>query len=231
MGEQNLTFETSATNSIAPIGMNPADGTFESVINEVCALNWTALTADDLTNVAWAYYYFSVQFCENVGIARDLFPGDKRLAELDAGERNTDNLSPYPSVAGPGEKLDHDEFMRRALMLTKIDDQRRARLKAIGSTYLEKIRGLDRMTRARSLSTYEDGGLERVFRAICTAPVWDTELLRAFHHFLVMHIALDSNPDTGHGSLCRHLAPTGNVVTLWRAFKDALVAAAPRLAQ
>jgi hypothetical protein len=201
------------------------------VIDEICHLNWSALSRDELIDVAWAYYFFSVQFCENVGIARRLYPEDKRLEELDRGERNTDNLSPCPGVVDVGEKVDHDEFMRRALQLEAVDEIRGRRLLLIGNAYLDKVRATDDATRALSLPSYEDGGLEKVFRSILQARHWDGPLLQAFNHFLVGHIALDSDPKEGHGSLCRHLAPNARVLGLWVAFKQSLIAAAPRLAR
>lgn len=204
---------------------------YARIIDEICELNWSALSREELIDVAWAYYFFSVQFCENVGIARRLYPDDKRLEELDRGERDTDNLSPCPGVVSAGERVDHDEFMRRALNLEAIDEMRRRRLLTIGSAYLGKVRASDDATRALSLPTYEDGGLERVFRSILRAPRWDGPLLQAFKHFLVGHIALDSNPKEGHGSLCRHLAPNARVFDLWLAFKQSLIAAAPILAR
>jgi hypothetical protein len=218
-----------------PLGRRSEAGSetaaYAQVINEICDLNWSALSRDELIDVAWAYYFFSVQFCENVGIARRLHPNDKRLEELDRGERDTDNLSPCPGVVGVGEKVDHDEFMRRALRLEAIDELRRRRLLTIGAAYLDKVRAADDATRTLSLPTYEDGGLERVFRSILLAPDWDGPLLEAFKHFLVGHIALDSDPREGHGSLCRHLTPNARVLELWLAFKQSLVAAAPNLAR
>jgi hypothetical protein len=204
---------------------------YAQLINEICDLNWSALSRDELIDVAWAYYFFSVQFCENVGIARRLYPDDKRLEELDRGERDTDNLSPCPGVVDFGERVDHDEFMRRALKLEAVDELRHRRLQTIGAAYLEKVRAADDATRALSLPTYEDGGLERVFRSILQARRWDGPLLQAFKHFLVGHIALDSNPMKGHGSLCRHMPPNQQVFDLWLAFKQSLVAAAPILAR
>src|ERR1700690_1972423 len=130
------------------------------VIDEICELNWSALSRDELVDVAWAYYFFSVQFCENVGIARRLHPDDKHLEELDRGERDTDNLSPCPGVVAAGERVDHDEFMRRALKLKAVDELRHRRLLTIGAAYLDKVRAADDATRALSLPTYEDGGLE-----------------------------------------------------------------------
>ncbi len=202
---------------------------YKKVIEDICDLNWRGLTEEDITNVAWVYYYFSVQFCENVGIARGLYPDDKCLEELDLGERNTDNLSPYPGVVEVGERLDHDEFMRRTLELTPIEETRRRRLQAIGTAYLEKVRAINDVSRASSLASYEDGGLEAVFRHFLLARHWDTELLGAFRHFLEGHIQLDSNPDTGHGSLCRHVAPNKHVQELWTAFKNSLIEGAPGL--
>jgi hypothetical protein len=78
-----------------------------------------------------------------------------------------------------------------------------------------------------SLSSYEDGGLETVFRAILKARDWDSPALGAFHHFLVEHIRLDSGE---HGGLCRHLVADDRIAPLWSAFRNLLVGAAPRLA-
>ena len=75
-------------------------------------LDWGKLTEEDLIGVAWVYYYFSIQFRESLEIARQLYPADQQLQELDRGERNTDNLSPWPGVASVGERMNHDEFMR-----------------------------------------------------------------------------------------------------------------------
>ncbi len=201
----------------------------DEVVDSICNLNWSALSKDELIDVAWTYYFFSVQFCETVGIARRLYPHDEQLAELDRGERNTDNLSPCPGVVLAGERVDHDEFMRRTLRLTSIDAVRRSRLEKIGEAYLAKIRAVDDLTRTLTLASYEDGGLERVFRAILRAQEWQDPLLKAFRHFVVGHILLDSDPTKGHGSLCRHLEPTRDITAVWLAFHDSLVAAAPAL--
>jgi hypothetical protein len=148
---------------------------------------------------------------------------------LDSGERDTANLSPWPGVAEPGERMHHDEFMRRTLLLTPVQDDTKQRLTALGSTYLAKVRGTDLFTRAISLASYEDGGLEKVFRSVLRGKEWDDALLRAFRHFLVKHIEFDSDPDHGHGAICRHLIPDDSITPLWIAFRDMLVAAAPNL--
>ncbi|HMK89145.1 MAG TPA: hypothetical protein VK446_05880 [Methylocystis sp.] len=206
-----------------------AEGSYQKIIDDICDLNWSGLTREEIVNTAWTYYYFSVQFCETVGVARRLYPNDARLEELDAGERNTDNLSPCPGVVATGERVDHDEFMRRTLQLELIDPARERRLRAIGEAYLEKVRAVDDKTRVLSLASYEDGGLERTFRAMLQARYWSGPLLFAFRHFLEGHIKLDSDPDHGHGSLCRHLVPSDRVYGLWVAFKESLIAGAPSL--
>lgn len=203
---------------------------FERVIDDICGLNWTKLSEEDLISVAWAYYYFSTQFRECLEIARTLYPDDERLLELDHGERDTDNLSPWPGIAAPGEKMNHDEFMRRTLELRSIPEDRRRHLAAIGQIYLSKVRALDPKTRAMALASYEDGGLEKVFSAILTAPNWNGPLLHAFKHFLSEHIRFDSDPNQGHGALCRHLPPDDRILPLWSGFKEMLISAAPRLA-
>ncbi|MFL5286843.1 MAG: hypothetical protein ACJ8AW_39205 [Rhodopila sp.] len=202
---------------------------YERVVESICALNWTSLSREDLSNVARAYYYFSVQFRENLEIACRLFPDDDKLRQLSLGECATDNLSPWPGVALPGEKLDHDEFMRRLLELPVDDSNRCAFIDQIGLQYLETIRRMGPDACACSIASYEDGGLERLFRAILTAPHWDSDLLRAFRHFLVQHIAFDEDPDQGHGALSRHLAPDDRILPLWLECRNLLVAAAPTL--
>ena len=198
-------------------------------ISDICELNWSRIDQIELTSVAWAYYHFSVQFRENLEIARDLYPHDGRLRELDRGERNTDNLSPWPGVAKPGERMSHDEFMRRTLELTPIEESERERLRGIGQSYLATVRSLDKTSRALSIASYEDGGLEKVFRSILKAPCWEGALLQAFKHFLIEHIRFDSDPDAGHGALCRHLTPDDRVLRFWTAFELMLLEAVPRL--
>jgi hypothetical protein len=203
---------------------------FKEVIIEICDFNWSRLTQDDLINVAWAYYHFSVQFRENLEIARDLYPEDVRLRQLDQGERDTDNLSPWPGIAKVGERMNHDEFMRRTLNLTGIAEGRQRRLESIGQSYLARVRAMDRISRALSIASYEDGGLEKVFRSILQAQCWDGSLLQAFKHFLTEHIRFDSDPEQGHGALCRHLTPDDQVLPLWIAFREMLVESSPGLA-
>ena len=77
---------------------------FEQVIDDICELQWNELSQEDLISVAWAYYYFSVQFRECLEIACKFYPDDERLLQLDQGERDTDNLSPWPGVAAPERK-------------------------------------------------------------------------------------------------------------------------------
>ena len=203
---------------------------YQRVIGTICGLDWSHLSRDDLTNIAWVYFYFSVQFRENLEIARALYPDDDRLHQLDRGERDTDNLSPYPGIAVVGERMNHDEFMRRTLELTTIAEDRRRRLEAIGQSYLTKVRAVDSKTKALSIASYEDGGLEKVFAAILRAPDWNGPLLQAFKHFLTEHIRFDSDPAQGHGALCRHLTPNDSVLPLWSEFERILIEAAPRLA-
>jgi hypothetical protein len=202
---------------------------YERVIDEICNLNWATLNGEDLIPLAWAYYHFSVQFRKCLEIAREMYPDDGRLLQLDHGERNTDNLSPWPGVATAGEKMNHDEFMRRTLQLIYISEISRAVLSDIGSRYLRKVRAIDRTSRALALASYEDGGLERVFGAFLQASNWNGPLQQAFQHFLTEHIRFDSDPDQGHGALCRHLTPDNRVLPLWVAFKDMLIEAVPGL--
>ena len=86
-----------------------------------------------------------------------------------------------------------------------------------------------RKSRALALASYEDGGLERVFRAILRARNWNDPLLQAFKHFLDEHIRFDSDPEEGHGALCRHLKPDDRVCPLWTDSRQILIEAAPRL--
>lgn len=91
---------------------------YTRVIDEIEALNWSELTRGELMAACAAYYYFSVQFVEAVDIACELYPSDPQLVELRKGECDTDNLSPYAGIAEPGERMNHDEFMRRTVAMS-----------------------------------------------------------------------------------------------------------------
>jgi len=154
---------------------------------------------------------------------------DQMLQKLDQGECNTDNLSPWPGVAKEGEKLNHDEFMRRLLVLNSIDENRKHFIDERGRSYLEKIRQMDSITRATSIASYENGGLESVFRAILRSQHWDNALLQAFRHFLVEHIKFDSDTEKGHGALSRQLTVNDQILPLWTEFCQLLVQSVPSL--
>ena len=189
---------------------------------------WGELDSDEVMRVAKAYYYFSVQFRENLEIARALHPDDPKLAELWEGECDTDNLSPWPGVAAAGERMNHDEFMRRLLDFHPVggDD----RLTDLGLAYLDKTRRIDDTARAASIASYEDGGLSRVFGAMLRAPHWYGKGQRAFRFFLEEHIRFDTEDGAGHGSLSRHLPVDDRILPLWTAFRDLLATAVPKLA-
>lgn len=223
-GTTSLTLPTDLLDPTAKIHTAFA---FEGVIRDICALRWEALTSDDVLQVAHAYYYFSIQFRENLEIACRLRPQDMRLKDLHRGECNTDNLSPWPNVTEPGEKVDHDEFMRRLLGLQPVAGE--AYVRDLGETYLAVTRHVPDTARAVSIASYEDGGLSRVFTAMLQAPHWQGPGQEAFRYFLEQHILFDTDDDGGHGSLSRHLAPTDQILPLWTAFKDLLTAAVPRL--
>ena len=199
---------------------------YQRVIDEIDQFNWRQMEREELMAACRAYYYFSRQFVDAVHIACDLFPSDQKLIELREGECDTNNLSPYPGIAEKGERMNHDEFMRRVVESASLDQATRDRVDNLGREYLAEVSRMDPLTRAMSLSSYEDGGLETVFRAMLTAPDWNEPSLGAFRHFLVEHIKLDSGE---HGSLCRHLVADDRILPLWMAFADLLTGAAPRL--
>ncbi len=91
--------------------------------------------------------------------------------------------------------MNHDEFMRRVVESASLDQAARDRVDNLGREYLAEVSRMDPLTRAMALSSYEDGGLEAVFRAMLTAPDWNEPSLGAFKHFLVEHIKLDSGED------------------------------------
>lgn len=192
-------------------------------------MDWGKLSRSELETVAQAYYYFSIQFRESLEVACDLYSGDDKLQHLKREECDTDNLSPWPGVAAPKERMNHDEFMRRALLLSPIDPEARATFTAAGQRYLETVRATSAEARARSIASYEDGGLERVFTAFLKAPHWEGEMLAAFRHFLVEHIRFDSDAEQGHGALSRHIIPDDRILPLWMAFRDLLVELVPAL--
>ena len=201
---------------------------YEAVIADICRMPWEQLSIDEMMRIAKAYYYFSIQFRENLEIACRLHPHDTKLKSLHDGECDTDNLSPWPGITAPGEKVNHDEFMRRLLAPHPAghDDF----LGAMGEAYLKCVRAIDDATRAASIASYEDGGLTRVFSAMLRVPHWQGASQLAFRFFLSEHIRFDNDEGGGHGALSRHLAPDDSILPLWVAFKSILVTAAPKLA-
>ena len=210
--------------------MNYTEGClYTRSVDRICNLEWPNLTEEQFIHVAWAYYFFSIQFRENLAIACDLFPHDSKLQQLEREECATDNLSPWPGVATAGEKMNHDEFMRRALLLAPISEEKRRFFETEGARYLDDVRETDPLTRALSIASYEDGGLERIFRAFLKAPQRNNPALEAFRHFLSEHIRFDSDPELGHGSLSRHLEPDDRILPLWEGFDHLLVTFVPGL--
>ena len=204
---------------------------YEQIVAEICDLPWQKLDEKETIRAAWAYYYFSVQFRENLELACAIFSGDENLRRLKKEECDTDNLSPFPGVAGSGERMNHDEFMRRLLKLSPTTEGEAREYEMMGNRYLHKIRSIDPMSRALSIASYEDGGLESVFKAILKSENFDNPSLNAFRFFLSEHIRFDSDPDQGHGALSRNLAPDDSVAPLWSAFKQLFVDFTPSLFQ
>jgi hypothetical protein len=205
------------------------DGQFEDTIDAICGMAWERLDNDEVLQVAKAYYYFSIQVRENLEIACQLHPADAKLASLREGECDTDNLSPWPKIAAPGEKMNHDEFMLRLLALQPTRDAEY--LHGLGTSYLNRVRSVGERARACSIASYEDGGLSRVFAAMLRAPHWYGAGQRAFRHFLEQHILFDTDDAGGHGNLSRHLVPDASIAPLWSAFAQMLALAVPRLVQ
>ncbi len=204
---------------------------YPTVIDEICKLRWQSLTPREMTSVAWAYYYFSIQFRENLEIARDLYPDDVKLQRLEEEECNTANLSPWPGIAEQDEKMNHDEYMRRTLELVPIEKAMALYFTSVGQSYLSAIQKLGHAAKAASIASYEDGGLEKVFSAILKFSEWNGALLQSFEHFLAEHVRFDSDPDQGHGALSRHIVVDDSVLPLWEGFRDLLITCVPGLAR
>jgi hypothetical protein len=212
----------------APLSLlldEPVFEPFQQVIDDICEFQWEQLTAEELLRVALAYYYFSVQFRENLELVCNLRPDDLHLKALHREECNTANLSPWPKVAAVGEAMNHDEFMRRLLALQPIAEA--AAIERVGMLYLAAVRRTDGAARAKSIASYEDGGLFRVFSAMLRAPVWEGDGQQAFRHFLAEHVKFDSAEADGHGALSRHIPVDETVAPLWIAFRELLRAAVP----
>jgi hypothetical protein len=202
---------------------------FERIIDQICRMPWEKISNHDVLKVAKAYYYFSIQFRENLAIARLLHPRDANLGKLYKEECHTDNLSPFPGITAVGEKINHDEFMERLLLLQAIEQE--DILEEAGAIYLRKIRQIDDPIRARSIASYEDGGLSSVFSAMLRAPRWQGAGQEAFRFFLEQHIRFDTDADAGHGALSRHLKLDDDISPLWMEFRDLLTIAVPTLAE
>jgi hypothetical protein len=124
---------------------------------------------------------------------------------------------------------------RQPLALARCRHRRRGnesrRVHAIGQAYLADTRAHPNAARAASIASYEDGGLEAVFKAILDFAQWDGALLLSFEHFLAEHVRFDSDPDQGHGALSRHIPIDDAVLPLWQGFFDLLLTSVPSLSR
>jgi hypothetical protein len=202
-----------------------AESEYKKVIDNICNLPWECISNGDVLRIAKVYYYFSVQFRENLEIACRLYPNDDHLKILYREECNTSNLSPWENVAEAGEAMNHDEFMRRLLTLHAMGDM--SSLESAGAHYLARVHQIPDHVRVKSIASYEDGGLTRVFSAMLRAPSWRRAGSQAFRHFLEKHIEFDSCVNNGHGALSRHLSADDSISPLWAAFEDMLRCAVP----
>jgi hypothetical protein len=202
---------------------------FEHIIDQICRMPWEKISNHEVLKIAKVYYYFSIQFRENLTIACQLFPRDENLKKLYREECDTDNLSPFPGITGVGERVNHDEFMKRLLLLQPV--QQEPVLEQAGMAYLLQVRQIDAAVRARSIASYEDGGLYNVFSAMLRSPRWQGAGQQAFQFFLEQHIKFDTAVEGGHGALSRHLGRNDDILPLWVTFKDLLMTAAPILAE
>jgi hypothetical protein len=201
---------------------------FEKIIDDICDMPWESVGSGEVIRIALAYYFFSVQFRENLEIACRLNPNDDNLKRLHREECNTSNLSPWKNIAKVGEAMNHDEFIRRLLTLQRIENE--VSLVHDGSAYLALVRQTDDLIRAKSIASYEDGGLARVFSAMLRVPSWQGAGPLAFRHFLEEHIKFDTCGESGHGALSRNLVVDDSILPLWAAFRDILKRAVPTLA-
>jgi hypothetical protein len=201
---------------------------FSRVIDSICRMAWEDLDSDELMRVATAYYFFAVQFRENLEVALGRHPDSPTLIGLWERACDTDNLSPWSDIAAPGERMNHDEFMRRILECHPAGRDRP--LVEAGLSYLQAIRAIDDGARAASIASYEDDGLTRVFDAMLRARHWDGKGQRSFRFFLEKHIGFYSDNGAGYGSLSRRLPVDDRVLRLWTAFRDLLITAVPKLA-
>ena len=62
---------------MAVIGPN-TDQAVANIVNR----DWRNLSEAEMVSATWAYYFFSVQFRENLEIATDFFPEDNNLRKL-----------------------------------------------------------------------------------------------------------------------------------------------------
>jgi len=141
---------------------------FEGVINQICRMPWAKISNHEVLKIAKVYYYFSVQFRENLAIACLLYPRSENLQKLYREECHADNLSPFPGITAVGERINHDEFLKRLLLLQTVQQERM--LEKAGMTYLRQARQIDDSVRSRSIVSYEDGGLSSIFSAMLRAP-------------------------------------------------------------
>ncbi len=168
---------------------------YRAVVEEIKELGWENLDSKDLQRLIYLSHASAREFAAALRIALTLYPENKNLQEMAAGELQTDNMA-LGDYTKPGDHADYlNHFIRKNELRYDPD------LELAAAEYLKACDALDAETRAMTIFSREEE-LPGIFQRILQARDWTAPALAEFKHYLEEHIRIDTG-EGGHGDLTK----------------------------
>ncbi len=180
------------------------------IVRLIRELNWKDLSTSELECLMILSAYAAREFAESLRITLALHPESTEFRDMSVGELDTNNIQheEYSRTA------DHADFLWYFIEKYQVFQHHPEAITA-GESYLNRVRVLPREVRAMSIVSRERE-LPGIFEQVLKATDWSTPALRAFRHYLVEHIRLDSM-EGGHADLLSNFQVTNSVSSFYQA--------------
>jgi len=166
----------------------------KDIVKEIAALDWASADPRDIIILS---HCTAQEFSQSLRLTKKVYPDDKRLEEMMAGELQTDNMAyeDYTKKGDHWEFLDH--FVRKLGLVSQTPE-----LKKAMERYLLAVASLSEAERAMTIFSREEE-LAGIFEKILVAHDWEALGYGFYKYYLSQHILFDSG-DNGHAWLTKH---------------------------
>lgn len=166
----------------------------KDIVKEIAALDWASVDPRDIIILS---HCTAQEFSQSLRLTKKVYPDDKRLEEMMAGELQTDNMAyeDYTKKGDHWEFLDH--FVRKLGLVSQTPELTKAM-----ERYLLAVASLSGEERAMTIFSREEE-LTGIFEKILVAHDWEALGYGFYKYYLSQHILFDSG-DNGHAWLTKH---------------------------